>query len=57
MAGLFSRKSPLEKLESKHKKILEDAFRTSQTNRAAGDTLYAQANEVEKEIEKLRAAQ
>lgn len=57
MAGLFSRKTPLQKLEAKHKKVLEDAFKTSQTNRSAGDTLYAQANEIEKEIEKLKAAQ
>ena len=51
--GLFSRKSPIEKLEKKYKKLLEESHRLSHTDRARADKLMAEADEVMKEIEKL----
>ena len=42
--------SPLEKLQEKHKKILEQAFQLSKSDRSASDKLYAEAAEIEKEI-------
>ncbi|MFT5890747.1 MAG: hypothetical protein ACI9Y7_000840 [Dokdonia sp.] len=53
MFGLFGKKSPLEKLEKEHKKVLEDAFKLSKINRSESDTLYAKAAEIEKEIATL----
>ncbi|WP_299769286.1 Lacal_2735 family protein [uncultured Dokdonia sp.] len=53
MFGLFGKKSPLEKLQKQHKKILEDAFKLSKSNRSESDALYAKAAEIEKEIAAL----
>ena len=53
MFGLFGKKSPLQKLEKEHKKVLEDAFTLSKTNRAESDKLYAKAAEIEKQIAAL----
>ena len=53
MFGLFGG-SKLKKLEKKHDKLLEQAFKLSKTNRALADEKTAEAAEVMKEIEKLR---
>ena len=50
MFGLFKKKSPVEKLQEEHKKVLEDAFKLSKSNRSESDKLYARAAEIEKEI-------
>ncbi len=52
MFGLFKKKSEVEKLQEKHKVVLEKAYKLSKTDRSASDTLYAQAAEIEKEIAK-----
>jgi len=51
--GLFSSKSPKEKLEKKYRKLLEESHRLSRTDRARADKMMAEAEEVMKEIEKL----
>lgn len=53
MFGLFKKKSPIEKLQEQHKKVLEDAFKLSKSNRSESDKLYAKAAEIEKEINAL----
>lgn len=53
MFGLFKKKSPLVKLQEAHKKVLEDAFKLSKSNRSESDKLYAQAAAIEKEIAAL----
>ena len=53
MFGLFKKKTPLEKLQEKHKQFLKEAFDLSKTNRSAGDSKYAEADAVQKEIDKL----
>lgn len=53
MFGLFGKKSPLEKLQKEHKKVLKDAFNLSKSNRAESDKLYAKAAEIEKQIAAL----
>lgn len=50
MFGLFKKKSPLEKLQEDHKKVLEDAFTLSKSNRSESDKLYAKAADLEKKI-------
>jgi len=53
MFGLFGKKSPLEKLEKEHKKVLEEAFTLSKSNRSESDKLYAKAADLEKQIAAL----
>lgn len=53
MFGVFKKKSALEKLQIEHKKVLEQAFKLSKTDRSASDALYAKANDIEKEIDQL----
>jgi hypothetical protein len=53
MFGLFKKKSEVEKLQEKHDKLLEEAFKLSKTNRKASDAKTAEANEIAKKIEEL----
>jgi hypothetical protein len=55
MFGLFKKKSPLDKLYAKHKKLLERSYQLSHTNRAEADKLQAEAEEVRKEIDELKS--
>lgn len=51
---LFRKKSKSEKLEIKHKKILEEAFKLSKTNRTDSDKKYVEANEILNQIELIK---
>ncbi len=53
MFGIFKKQSEREKLEALHKKLLEEAFALSTSNRALSDLKIAEAAEVEKKILKL----
>ena len=53
MFGLFNKKSQKEKLQEKYQKLTQEAFTLSKTNRAASDEKYAEAEQVQKEIEAL----
>jgi len=57
MFGLFKKKSALEKLEEKHAKLLEEAFSLSKSDRSASDAKTAEAAEIDKQIEALKAAE
>lgn len=54
MFGLFKGKSEIEKLQKQYKKLQEEAFRLSKTDRKASDQKYLQAEEVMKKIESLQ---
>ena len=54
MFGLFSKKTPEEKLYAKHKELLKKAHQLSHTNRAESDKLQAEAQQVLEEIDKLK---
>jgi len=54
MFGLFKKKTELEKLETEYKKLLEQAFKLSSTNRTLSDELTAKANSVLDKIEILK---
>ncbi|MDX1762601.1 MAG: Lacal_2735 family protein [Christiangramia sp.] len=56
MFGLFKKKSEIEKLEIKYRKLLEESHRLSTTNRSQSDEKMYEANEVLKEIDKLKEA-
>jgi len=57
MFGLFKKKSPIEKLELKYRKLLEEAHQLSTTNRTLSDTKTFEADQVLKEIDKIKAVQ
>jgi hypothetical protein len=53
MFGLFKRKTELEKLQEKNKKLLKEAFDLSKSNRTASDNKYAEADIIQKRIDEL----
>ena len=55
MFGIFKRKSALEKLDAKYKKLLKQSHELSTINRKESDLKIAEAEEVLNEIEKLKA--
>jgi hypothetical protein len=54
MFHFFKRKSPLEVMEIRYRKLLEEAFRLSTTDRKASDQKRAEAEHLALEIDKLR---
>ncbi|MGM0934643.1 MAG: Lacal_2735 family protein [Bacteroidota bacterium] len=54
MFGLFKKKTKVEKLEVKYKKLLEEAHKLSTTNRSKSDDKMFEANEVLKEIDQIK---
>jgi hypothetical protein len=53
MFGLFKKKSEKEKLQVQYKKLVEEAYKLSHTNRAESDKKTAEADELLKKIEAL----
>jgi hypothetical protein len=53
MFGLFKKKSEIEKLQGQYEKLMSEAHKLSQVNRAAGDTKYAEAQDILSKIEAL----
>lgn len=51
--GLFSKKSPKEKLQRQYQKLMSEAHKLSTSNRQASDAKYAEADEVAKKMEAL----
>tara|TARA_B100000508_G_scaffold141093_1_gene146580 strand:+ start:94426 stop:94593 length:168 start_codon:yes stop_codon:yes gene_type:complete len=51
--GLFSRKSKKDKLYDKYNKLMSQSHKASTSNRSRADELYAEAEEVMKQIESL----
>ena len=54
MFGLFKKKSEIEILQEKYSKLLGEAHKLSHSDRSASDKKTAEAEEVLKQIEKLR---
>ncbi|MBN3582992.1 Lacal_2735 family protein [Algoriphagus aestuarii] len=53
MFGLFKKKSEIELLQEKYKKLQEEAYKLSTVNRTASDQKQAEAEEVLNQIKKL----
>lgn len=53
MFGLFQKKSPEKKLQKQYEKLMSEAHKLSQVNRAAGDQKYAEAQQILEKIEAL----
>lgn len=54
MFNLFKKKSELEKLEVQYKKLLDESYKLSHTNRKQSDQKSAEANEILNQIEKIK---
>jgi hypothetical protein len=55
MFGLFKDKSPLQKLQDEHNRLLKEAFELGKINRKAADLKTAEADLVAQKIEALKA--
>ena len=53
MFGLFKKKTEIEKLQDKYQKLMKEAFELSKINRTESDNKYAEADEVQKQIDAL----
>ena len=54
MFGLFKKKSEVEKLQDKYKKLMEEAFKLQSINRSDSDAKYLEADNILKEIDALK---
>ena len=55
MFKLFKKKTPVEKLQDRYKKLMSEWHDLSSTDRAASDQKYAQAQDVLNQIDKINA--
>lgn len=53
--GLFTKKTPLQKLEKAYREKLSKAHEMSHRDRTASDKLLAEAEEIAKQMESLSA--
>ena len=53
MFGIFKKKTDVEKLESKYKALLKEAYDLSKINRSKSDQKTFEADEISKQIELL----
>lgn len=53
MFGLFKQKSKIEKLNLQYKKLLEEAYKLSTSNRTLSDLKTAEANALLEKIDQL----
>jgi hypothetical protein len=54
MFNLFKKKSEIEILELKFKRITEEAYQLSKINRTKSDAKYAEADQVMEEIQRIQ---
>jgi len=55
MIGLFKKKSTSDKLRTKFQKLMEEAYSLSKINRTLSDQKYAEAHELQKQIDELES--
>lgn len=53
MFSLFKKKSPIDKLQSRYDSVMKEAHQLSTVNRAASDQRYAEADDINKQIDAL----
>ena len=56
MFGLFKKKSEIEKLQEQYRKLTEESYKLSHTNRKLGDAKLAEAELVMQKIASLDPA-
>lgn len=57
MFGLFKKKSKLDKLQDDYKKLLEESFKLSTTNRSESDKKQAEAQTILDQIDILKQSE
>jgi hypothetical protein len=55
MLNIFKKKSKAEKLNTQYKKLLEESYKLSTTNRKLSDSKVAEANEILNQIDLLNS--
>mgnify|MGYP000361907287 CR=1 FL=1 len=55
MFGLFKKKTDVEKLQEKYKKVMEEAFKLQSINRSDSDKKYLEADNLLKQIEQIQS--
>jgi uncharacterized protein Yka (UPF0111/DUF47 family) len=50
MFGIFKKKSAIDKLQEKYKKVMEEAYKLQSINRTDSDSKYKEADDILKEI-------
>ncbi|MFQ3297289.1 MAG: hypothetical protein ACI9JT_000951 [Polaribacter sp.] len=55
MFGIFKKKSEVDKLQDKYKKVMEEAYKLQSINRTDSDLKYKEADDILKEIDALKA--
>ncbi len=55
MFGLFKKKSEVEKLQEKYKKLMQEAYNLQSINRSDSDQKYLEADQILKQIDALKA--
>ncbi len=53
MFGLFKKKSPKEQLQKEYKKLMEESYQLSKTDRSASDSKREEAEAILKKIDTL----
>ena len=53
MFGLFKKKGKAEQLQEKYRKLMEESYRLSHSDRKASDLKRAEAEEIIKELDQL----
>ena len=54
MLGLFKKKSEVDKLQDQYKNLMKQAFELSKSNRTKSDEKTAEAEEIMKQIVKIK---
>ena len=57
MFGIFRKKSKVEKLKLKYKKLIEEAHKYSKVNRKLSDRKMVEANEILNQIDQLNKSE
>lgn len=54
MFGIFKKKTEVEKLQSKYESLMKEAYNLSKVSRSKSDEKVFEAEEISKQIEKLK---
>jgi len=55
MFNIFKKKTKVEKLNAQYKKLLEESYKLSTTNRKLSDSKVVEADEILKQIDLLKS--
>jgi hypothetical protein len=53
--GIFNKKSPADRMRKRYEKLMKEAYEVSRVDRKRSDAIYAEADQLMKEISKIEA--